>query len=326
MDAISPQRSRTDPAVTESKNESKHHSRRLRATSFRTKLQHDEHHHRHRRHAKDVVQSAIETRPPISFDTLLRRDRRSPSPRKRYGSTEQQQQANIQPQQQPVAKKAVTAQDVERARKDNEKREEELRESLKNVEDVAMSSTRELDDRYYSILEKASILRSTVQGLQQLAEESRRMHHTFEQDTQKLEKETKDNLSNFNNFSQQETTINELVKRLQDSRGKTDLLDERLESARHRVEAFEQRESEKEANRRQRWRFVWGSLAVVVMLVVSILIAKNRRAVGHQLNDVVGNRLAKIGDAAEDVALPLHSRLRPSPSEDPYLRRLFEEL
>lgn len=219
----------------------------------------------------------------------------------------------------------MTAQDVEKARKENERREEELRQSLKNVEDVAMSSTRELDDTYYSILEKASILRSTVQSLQQLAEESRRMHLTFDQDTQQLEKETNDNLASFNNFEQQEETINELVQRLQASRGKTEGLNERLESARHRVEAFEQRENEKEANRRKRWHFIWGSLALVVLLVIPILVARNRRAVGHQLNDV-GHRLAKMGDIVEEVAEPVKRKLRPSPSEDPYLQRLFDEL
>lgn len=328
MDALVPQRSRTDPAAAESKTDRKHQPRRLRATSFRNKGQHDEQHHRHRRHARDVVQSAIETRPPISFDTLLRRDRRSPSPSKRQGSNEQQQQQQQQTAvqaQEAAFEKSVTAQDVENARKENERRETELRQSLKNVEDVAMSSTRELDDTYYAILEKASILRSTVQSLQHLAEETRRMHTTFDEDTQKLEKETKENLDGFHDFEQQEKTINELVKRLQSSRGRADGLNGRLESARHRVEAFEQRENEQEANRRKRWHFIWGSLAVVMMLAVSILIARNRRAVGLQLNDV-GNRLAKMGDAVEEVASPLQSKLRPSPSEDPYLHKLFDEL
>lgn len=325
MDALAPQRSRTDPSATEAKTERTHKPRRLRATSFRNKAQHDEQqqHHRHRRHAKDVVQSAIDTRPPISFDTLLRRDRRSPSPKKRHASGDQQQPSPQQPEQ-PTAK-PVTAQDVEKARKENELREEELRQSLKNVEDVAMSSTRQLDDTYYSILEKASLLRSTVQSLQQLAEESRQAHSTFEEETQKLEKETKENLEGFNGFEQQEKTINELVERLKTSRSKTDGLNERLEAARHRVEAFEQRENEKEVSRRKRWRFIWGTLAVVVVLVVSILIARNRRAVGVQLTDV-GNRLASLGDAVEEAASPLQSKLRPSPSEDPFLRELFDEL
>lgn len=323
MDTLAPHRSRTEPEASEAKQERKHHTRRLRATSFRNKAQPEEY-HRHRRHAKDVVQSAIDTRPPISFDALLRRDKRSPSPSKRHASQEQRQADTHPPPQQRIAK-PVTAQDVDKARKENENREAELRKNLKDVEDVAMSSTRELDDTYYSILEKASILRSTVQGLQRLAEESQKTHKTFEEDTKKLEKETQDNLNGFHNFGQQEQTIDELVKRLQDSRTKTDHLNERLESARNRVEAFEQRETEKESNRRKRWHFIWGSLAVVVLLVISILVAKNRRAVGHQLNDV-GNRLAKVGDAVEDVVSPLHSRLRPSPSEDPVLQKLFDEL
>ena len=47
---------------------------------------------------------------------------------------------------------------------------------------------------------------------------------------------------------------------------------------------------------------------------------------GKQL-DSVGEQLVKLGDIADDVVVaPLSAILRPSPSEDPYLRRLFDEL
>ena len=82
-----------------------------------------------------------------------------------------------------------------------------------------MSSTRQLDDTYYAILEKASILRSTVASLQQIADESRKMHSNFQEDTSKLEQDTKQNLESFGNFEQQEKTINDLVNKLQASRG-----------------------------------------------------------------------------------------------------------
>ena len=53
--------------------------------------------------------------------------------------------------------------------------------------------------------------------------------------------------------------------------------------------------------------------------------SQDRRAVGQQL-DTVGEKLVRLGDIAEDIVSPLNARLRPSPSEDPYLRRLFDEL
>jgi chromosome segregation ATPase len=205
------------------------------------------------------------------------------------------------------------------------KREEDLRESLKGVEEVGMSSTRQLDDTYYAILEKVSILRSTVASLQQLAEESRRMHASFLEDTSKLEKDTKRNMQSFGNFNQQEKSINHLVSKLESSRGRTNELNDRLESARLRVEAHEERENEKSARRRTQLNITWVALLGIALLVVALVVARNRRKVGKQLN-VVGEHLVGLGDVVEDIVAPLSSRLRPSPSEDPYLRKLFDEL
>ena len=290
MEALAPQRSRTDP---EQQKRERTRRSRLHAGSLRSKGQHE--YRQHRRHAKDVVQSAIETRPPISFDTLLRRDKRSPSPSKhKHRSSSDVQQHNEVQQPVPVVE-PVTVQDVEKMQKDNARREEELRQSLKNVEDVGMSSTRQLDDTYYAILEKASILRSTVQSLQRLAEESRRLHSTFDEDTTKLKDDTQRNLDAFGNFEQQEGTINELVTRLTDSRTQTNKLNERLESARHRVEAFEKREGEKAAARRTRWHMIWVTLLSVVLLVIAIVVTKHRRVVAEQLHEV-GNRLGDVVD------------------------------
>lgn len=158
-----------------------------------------------------------------------------------------------------MAQKQVRPEDVDKAKKENERREEELRTSLKNVEDIGMNSTRQLDETYYAILEKASNLHATVASLQQLANESKAMHTSFEEDTSNLEKETKENLDSFGNFDQQEKAINDLVSKLQASKGTTDNLNDRLESARLRVEAYEASENAKQSKRRTRLRITYGS-------------------------------------------------------------------
>ena len=332
MAELLPTRSRTDPPAPEQqRTERALIPRRLHASTLRSKGQfdsgnHHQHHHR-RHHAKDTVQSAIELKPPITFDHILRRDKKSPDS-SRTGSQNQQLQQldrNASIQQPEIIQRRVRPEDVAKAKRDNAKREEDLRESLRNVEEVGMSSTRQLDDTYYAILEKASILRSTVSSLQQLADESRRLHSSFQEDTNKLERDTKQNLDSFGNFNQQERTINKLVSKLQDSKGRTDQLNDRLESARLRIEGYEEREIVKQAKRRQRWHITWGTLLGVFTLIVAILLARNRRAVGHQL-DTVGEHLVRLGDIAEDVVAPLSARLKSPPSEDPYLRSLFDEL
>lgn len=306
-----------------------HHKRSSRHTVSRRLRSGTEGHH-HRQHAKETVQSAIDLKPPITFDHILRRDKKDSDSSRRGSSNPQQQQ---QPSQQPnstrnvtpILEKPVRPEDVAKAKKENERREEELRQSLKDVEEVGMSSTRQLDGTYYAILEKASMLRSTVASLQQLADESRRMHSSFADDTKKLENNTEQSVQSFGQFKPQEKKINDLVSKLEDARGRTNQLNDQLESARLRVEAYEGRENEKATRRRARLNITWVTLLGVLLLVLSILLAKNRRAVGKQL-DVVSERLVGLADVVDDVVAPLSSRLRPSPSEDPYLQKLFDKL
>ena len=326
-------RSKTDPPAPEHNQRTDRPiiPKRLHAASFRSKGQYnpDKHgHHSHRERAKETVQSAIELKPPITFDHILRRDKKYSPDSSRTGSVTAAQAQADSPRnaQQPDQRQKVNRpEDVDKARKENEKREEQLRESLKSVEEVGMSSTRQLDDTYYAILEKASILRSTVASIQQLADESHKMHSSFKEDTAKIERDTKQNLSSYGNFDQQEKRVNQLVSQLGDSRGRTDKLNDRLESARLRVEAVEQQENARQAQRRTRWHILWGSVVGFLLLVVAILLARNRRAVGQKVGTAT-EQLLKLGDIAEDVVAPLSLRLRAKPSEDPYLSKLFDEL
>ncbi|KAK5174101.1 uncharacterized protein LTR77_001181 [Saxophila tyrrhenica] len=283
-------------------------SRRLRSGT-------EGHHHRH--HAKETVQSAIDLKPPITFDHILRRDKKDSDSSRRGSSTAQQQLDNNTNNVPPVPEKPIKPEDVAKAKKENERREEDLKESLKSVEEVGMSSTRQLDDTYYAILEKASMLRSTVSSLQQLADESQRMQSTFQEDTEKLEKDTEQSVQSLGQFEPQEKRINELVSKLEDARGRTNELNDQLESARLRVEAYEGRENEKVARRRVRLNITWATLLGVLMLVVSVLLAKNRRAVGKQL-DGVSQRLVGLADVVDDVVAPISTRLRPSPMRQKY--------
>lgn len=332
MPNVSPSRSRTDPpAPQQQQHDRSHLHRRLHSNSIRHRAftGSKDHHHRHK--AKQTVQSAIELKPPISFDNLLRRDKKSPE-ENRSGSTNQrvhqarQDNATNWEEQRAVQarKRDVKAEDVKRAREQNEQREEELRESLKGVEEAAMSSTRQLDDTYYSILERASILRSTVASLQQLAEESRRMHLSFNDDSNKLVEDTKRNLNSFGNFDGQEKTINNLVSQLKNSKEKTNKLNDRLEAARNRIEAYEKREREKQQKRRKNWWIVWGILIAFFALILGVWTVKHRSTVGTRIHHV-----AKILDEfGNDIASPITAVLKPtaSPSENPYLNRLFDEL
>lgn len=329
-----PSRSHTDPPTTspEKRPERIHLHKRMHSNTVSSKHQHGFHSHRQR--AKDTVQSAIELKPPVSFEHLLRRERKGPET-SRHGSSEQQRhngdveewQAMQELHAKEEAMRRVKPQDVAKAKAENAKRDEELRQRLKKVEDIGMESTRQLDDTYYAILEKASVLRSTVASLQQLAEESRRMHTSFKDETAQLEQTTRQDLDSFSGFTQQEKTVDDLVARLKASKAETEKLNQRLEKTRHRIEAYEKRENAKESKRRKQWNATWGTLVGIVVLLLSLVILKHYKSIALKF-DGVGKTLAEGGEIIEDIAVSSVAKLKlaPRPTEDPYLQKLFDEL
>ncbi|KAF2214894.1 hypothetical protein CERZMDRAFT_36897 [Cercospora zeae-maydis SCOH1-5] len=309
---MSPTRSRTDPP-----DERTHLHRRLHSSSLRNRAFTGGEKHGYRHAAKETVQSTMDLKPPISFDSLLRRDKKGAESGRHGGSKHSHQHRTSQQQRdldewtrqqaELAVKRQIRPEDIEKAKRGNEKREKVLRDDLAAVEDVAMSSTRQLDDTYYAILEKMSLLRNTVSSLQQLAEESRSMHEKFKQDSDQLEQNSKTTFDSFSEFKPQEKTITGLVDQLQESKKRTDRLNERLEAARNRMEAYEAREKQNRRTSRQRWSAIWLVLAGLLVLFVGLLLAKHRGTASSNPIIAVVKPKAKL-------------------DQDPILEKLFEDL
>lgn len=293
--------------------------------------------HRSVRHAaKDTVQSAIDIKPPVTFDYILRRgdrgdkdkDKRSPDSSRR-GSLRANQQSSqdwdFAQQQAEAERRRVKPEDVRRLRGENDRKEKELQVALKRVEALGMQSTRQLDDTYYSILEKAENMRNTLAEMQRLADESRAAREKFEAEAAGLRDETERTMDGFGEFKKAEESIDGYVTRLAEAKAKTDGLNERLEGARKRVEAYEKRYRDSQAKRRKQWNITWGALLAGVVLVFALLIAKNHRHVGYQFNGL-GKAAVVVGDVVDEIARPVTQKVMPSPSEDPVLRDMFEEV
>lgn len=332
---MQPTRSHTDPTAEQPKQERErsHLSKRLHAGSLRSKAlpgsaQH-KHHHSVRHAARSTVQSAIDLKPPTSFDAILGRNRRSSpdsSTRNSTNAQAAQQEWDFAQQQAEAERRRVKPEDVQKIREENEKREVELRGALKKVEELGMQSTRELDDTYYSILEKAETLRNTVQEMQRLADDSKATRETFENSARELEQDVNKTLDGFGEFKQQEETIDALVERLAKSKSKTDTLNDRLEDARKRVETYDRRYREKQAKRRKRIHITWSSLLAAVVVIVGLLIARNHRHIEFQLSDGLGKKLVEMGDVVHDIASPITTRLKASPTEDPLIESMFGDV
>jgi chromosome segregation ATPase len=107
-----------------------------------------------------------------------------------------------------------------------------------------MKTTRELDESYYSCLEKLSILQSTISTLQELSSLTRQLHEGFQDEAGNLKSEIETHIEGFGGFHDQNERIDGLEMRVRSSKQKADELSGRLEDARARVQTLEVREVE----------------------------------------------------------------------------------
>jgi hypothetical protein len=131
-------------------------------------------------------------------------------------------------------------------------------------------------------------------------------------------------MNGFGEFKAQEEAIDGYVSRLAESKSKTEGLNERLEAARKRVEAYEKRYRETRAKSRQRWNITWGTLAAVLVFLLALVVARHYRHIGYQSSG--GRGLVAMGDVVDKIAAPVTDRLMPTSSEDPVLMEMFENV
>lgn len=123
----------------------------------------------------------------------------------------------------------------------------DLNVALKTLSDQSLKTSRRLDDTYYSILEKVSVLRQTIGSLQELSGLTRELHENFDSDTKELLDDVQGQIDGFGSFDSQQKQIVDLEERVTTGKKKADTLTERLAKARERVDARAKSEAEWEA-------------------------------------------------------------------------------
>jgi len=233
--------------------------------------------HRHsssRRHAaKEAMQSAIQIQPPTSFGDLLRQARgsreTSPSHSRRQSVAPKQVDGSANGKEETTTgitippPRPLRPADVELEAKRVQAREQyvlrrprcallnvthrDLRIALQSLSEQSLQTSRRLDDTYYTILEKASVLRQTIGTLQELSSLTRELHENFESDTTELIDDVKGQVEAFDGFKTQQEQVSVLEDRIKVGREKADALTARLAQAQERVDAKAKSEAEWQA-------------------------------------------------------------------------------
>ncbi|KAF2035681.1 hypothetical protein EK21DRAFT_96343 [Setomelanomma holmii] len=312
--------------------------------------------HRHsssRRHAKEVVQSAIQLQPPTSFGDLLKQARGSkdttPS-HSRKGSVAQGADGSLDERQNRDVgitippRRPIRAEDVELERKRVEARERNLRNALKSLSDQSLRTSRRLDDTYYSVLEKVSVLRQTIGSLQELSSLTKELHENFESDTKELVDDVQGQYESFEDFESQQQQIVVLEQRIKAGKEMAESLTDRLARAKERVDARAQTESEWQAKNNRRMRMFWSTLGFITAVIIALILFHHFKPI-HASHDPKATldfasraqiMEAPIPDIAKEAIIgvsasntepkPVLTNVVSSPVEDDKRLRTFDEL
>jgi len=123
----------------------------------------------------------------------------------------------------------------------------DLRAALQTLSDQSLKTSRRLDDTYYSILEKVSVLRQTIGTLQELSGLTRELHENFESDTTELVEDVTGQVEAFDGFKTQQEQVISLEERIKAGKQRADALTARLDRAKERVDARAKSEAQWQA-------------------------------------------------------------------------------
>ncbi|KAK3336794.1 hypothetical protein B0T19DRAFT_454315 [Cercophora scortea] len=180
-------------------------------------------------------------------------------------------------------------------------RESGLKQSLSNLQDFSTTTTRRLDDTYYSVLEKLGALQSTILGLKELAVLSQEMNQSFGSEAADLAADMHAQLDAFGQFETQQRRIETLQDRVHVGREKIRALSERVDVVRERIEGWERADREWQERTRRRLRVVWLLTVVVVVFVVILVVGAQWGAAEGGVNGGSGNGSGSVGDVRDVV-------------------------
>jgi len=151
-------------------------------------------------------------------------------------------------------------------------RESGLQRSLAELESFATSAIKQLDDTYYSFLEKLGALQGTLVALKELSERSRQVNESFRREADDLVTDISAQLDTFGQFEDQQRRIESLQSRIQAARDLIKSLSERVDAVSVRIEGWERADREWQEKTRKRLKAIWVVTSVVFFLMLSAFI------------------------------------------------------
>lgn len=148
----------------------------------------------------------------------------------------------------------------------------ELRNALTGLNTLSNITTRRLDNTYYSVLEKLSMLQNTISSLKELADLARNLDAEFESEAEVVRSDISAQLDSFSDFQEQESRIADLKKRVEVGRGTVKGLGDRVDIVKERVAGWERAERDWQDKTRKRLKILWILVTICGAIFIALLV------------------------------------------------------
>ena len=219
-----------------------------------------------------------------------------------------------------------------------------LRESLADLHDFSATTTRRLDDTYYSVLKKLGTLQSTIASLKELADDSQQLHASFKAESDEVAKDIGSQLDTFGQFDEQQERIEGLQGRIQLGRERAQVLSDRVRVVQKRIDGWKHADEEWQERVRKRLKVIWVIMSSLVFVLVCLFflekyapgsmdsssslvtdLATGKNDGRPPLDEISGNSSKSAEALTDEVREELNKRRGDGVAEEALLRA-FDEL
>lgn len=179
-----------------------------------------------------------------------------------------------------------------------------LKKSLLDLGDFSAEATRRLDETYYSVLEKLSVLQTSIIGLQDLALRSRKVTEDFQKDSNGLVKDIQSQISSLSHVGQQRQRIDELQGRVQKGMAKVAKLSGRVDVVMESVGGWERADTEWQESTRRRLKVIWAIMSVAFFGVVLLFVSAQYSYTGELGSIAPDSATGQLSGSDTNLVLP----------------------
>ncbi|KAI1487454.1 hypothetical protein F5X96DRAFT_149054 [Biscogniauxia mediterranea] len=145
-----------------------------------------------------------------------------------------------------------------------------LQNSLADLSAFSNTTMRRLDDTYYSVLERLSMLQSTIVAIKELASMSQEVSESFGEESKGLVSEIESQMGSFDQFDDQQKRIQVLQDRIYAGRDKAQTLSKRVDVVRERIEGWERADREWQERTRKRLKVLWIFISAILFVMMLV--------------------------------------------------------